>query len=510
MYRRLNAKILLASAVMIGSLSMGAAQAQENSAKIALNIDSLSLDPRLAAETTSYRLDDLLYDGLVRLDANLMPTPALAESWEQPDPLTITFKLRDDARFHDGSQVLASDVVYTYTTMVDPELKARSRSLYEPIARVEALDDHTVKFTLKEPYAPLFSYLDLGIVPQKIVEASSEFGSKPVGSGPFKLESWERGSRIVLVANPDYFGGKPKYERLEFLVVPDSTARAQALEAGDVDLVYSPLAPAEIKQLSDDSRFTHIVTPSVTYTYVNFNTADPILSDPKLRAALAKLIDQDTIVGQIFGGIDEAATSILMPTFGWAYSPDIKQPGFDIAEAQNELDALGWKAGADGVRSKDGKRLTLTLATNSEDAERIQSVEYMQNVFQQAGVETQLKTTDYPTFMSANQGGTYQISLLSWGNLVDPDRGMYGQLHTGGNFNWGKYSNAEVDAALAAGRSQAATDVRAKAYQDAAKVISAEVPYYVVSYQQLHSFASEKLKDFKPDARGFLSELARP
>lgn len=502
-------RLLLVSALVVGGMS-GTAWSQDGALKIGLNIDSLTLDPRLASETTSYRLNDLLYDGLVRLNENLLPVPALAASWEQSDPLTITFKLREDAKFHDGSPVLASDVVFTYQTMLDPELKARSRSLYTPIKAIEAVDDHTVKFTLSVPYAPLFSYLDLGIVPQKLVEANPEFGFSPVGSGPFRLESWERGAKITLVANEDYFGGKPRYDRLEFPIVPDSTARTQALEAGDLDLIYSPMAPGDINRLAADSRFAHVTTPSVTFVYVNFNTADPLLSDPKMRVALSKLIDQETIIAQIYGGIDQKATSILMPTFSWAYDPSISQPSFDIAGAQADLDALGWNVGSDGIRAKDGQKLTLTIGTNSEDSERVQSVEYIQNVFRQAGVDAQLKVVDYPTFMAGNQGNTYQISFLSWGNLVDPDRAMFGQMRSDGNFNWGKYSNADVDAALDIGRAESSPEVRAEAYRKAATIISAEVPYYIVSYQSLHSFASEKLKDFRPDARGFMTELAAP
>ncbi|MGO4839970.1 ABC transporter substrate-binding protein, partial [Rhizobiaceae sp. 2RAB30] len=170
-------------------------------------------------------------------------------------------------------------------TMLDPKLNARSRTLYEPIAAVVANDDKTVTFKLREPYAPLFSYLDLGIVPEAIVKDNAEFGSKPVGSGPFKLASWARGSKITLVSNPDYWNGEPAYKQLEFIIVPDNTARAQALEAGDVQLIYSPLSPADIKRLDANKALTHVTTPSVTYTYVNFNTKDPLLAEVPVRRA---------------------------------------------------------------------------------------------------------------------------------------------------------------------------------------------------------------------------------
>lgn len=499
-----------ASALVLGSsLALGAMDNAPEMVRLGFDVDSLSLDARLAAETTSYRLNDLLYDGLVRLDKDFQPQPALATSWESPDPLTLIFHLREGVTFHNGDALTADDVVFTYTTMVDPALNARSRSLYEPIESVTAIDEFTVEFKLKEAYAPLMSYLDLGIVP-RAAEGNADFGSSPVGTGPFRFDSWLRGSQINLVANPGYWGGEPAVKRIETVIVGNGTARAQAIAAGDVDLVYSPLPPSEVQTLSANARLSHSVTPSVSFIYVNFNTADPLLADPAMRVAIAKLIDQPTIVEQIYGGLDKTASSMLMPAFPWLNDEGIAQPSFDMEAGMAELDALGWALGPDGVRAKDGKPLSLTLGTNAEDAERVQSVEYLQNIFTAAGIATNVLAVDYPTFMQGNQGKTYQISFLSWGNLVDPDRAMYGQLHTGGNFNWGSYSNPQVDDALEKGRSESAIEARAEAYQAAASQIAADLPYYVVSHQQLHAFTSEKLSGFEPDARGFLTELAAP
>ncbi|ANW35378.1 hypothetical protein KvSKV_15010 (plasmid) [Ketogulonicigenium vulgare] len=495
---------------MMAAMAQAELASPPDTVRLGFDIDSLSLDARLAAETTSYRLNDLLYDGLVRLDRDLLPQPALATSWEQPDATTLIFHLREGVTFHDGSVLSAEDVVYTYTTMLDPALNARNRSLYTPIAAVTAIDPLTVEFKLAEPYAPLFSYLDLGIVPQALAEGNADFGTTPVGTGPFKLEAWTRGSQINLTANPDYWGGRPAVQNIEVVIVGNGTARAQALAAGDVDLIMTPLPPAETQMLDGMGRFDHTITPAVAFTYVNFNTGDALLSDPALRAALAKLIDQPTIVDQIFGGLDLPASSILMPAFPWVVDDSIAQPGFDMQAAMAELDALGWVMGPAGIRVKDGQELALSIGTNSEDAERIQSVEYLQNVFTGAGIRTEAVIVDYPTFMQGNQGKTYQISFLSWGNLVDPDRAMFGQLRSGGNFNWGSYANPEVDAALDAGRAATTVEERASAYRAAAAVISAEVPYYVISHMQLHTFVSDKLAGFAPDPRGFLTDLAAP
>jgi peptide/nickel transport system substrate-binding protein len=228
--------------------------------RIGTDVDAQSLDPRLQRDTTAYRLNNLLYDGLVQLDENLSPRPDLALSWRQPDEKTWVFTMRRDARFHDGRPVTPDDVVYTFKTILDPALNARFRSLYEPIETVEAVGDDQVRFTLKAPYAPLLSYLDLGIVPKDA--GGRDLNASPLGSGPFRFSRWERGGRIVLTANDGYFAGRPAIDEIDMIVVPDNTARAQALEAGDLDLVMSPLSPQDVSRLGADRRFDTCICPA--------------------------------------------------------------------------------------------------------------------------------------------------------------------------------------------------------------------------------------------------------
>jgi peptide/nickel transport system substrate-binding protein len=255
---------------------------------------------------------------LVQLDAKLQTQPDLAARWENPDPRNWIFHLRSDAKFHDGRPVTAADVVFTYKTILDPALNARFRSLYTPIDDIVAEGDHVVRIRLKEPYAPLLSYLDLGIVPKHAVEGGRDLNANPLGSGPFKFVRWDRGSKIVLEANAAHHGGKPSRAGIEVIVVPDNTARAQALEAGSLDYAQSPLSPRDILRLARDQRFTHAKLPGIGVTYLNFNTKHELLGDPKLRAALSMLVDQKTIVDQIYEGIDQVATSVLLPSLPWA------------------------------------------------------------------------------------------------------------------------------------------------------------------------------------------------
>jgi peptide/nickel transport system substrate-binding protein len=498
----------VAAVVQIAASGLATGAEGPRAIRIGTDVDAQSLDPRLQRDTTAYRLNNLIYDGLIQLDENLAPRPDLAVSWRQPDDKTWLFTLRRDARFHDDRPVTPEDVVYTFKTILDPVLNARFRSLYEPIAAVEAVGDDQVRFTLKAPYAPLLSYLDLGIVPKDA--SGRDLNVNPLGSGPFRFSRWERGGRIVLSANDGYFAGRPAIDEIDMILVSDNTARAQALEAGDLDMIMSPLSPQDVSRLAADRRFRHVHLPGISITYFNFNCRHPVLSDPTVRRALAMLIDQNTIVQQIYGGIDVPATSLLIPSLRWSYAPEIRQPAYDVDGARKLLGADGWKPDPDGILAKKGQRLSFTLATHAEDANRIQTIELLQNTLKQVGIEAKASVTDWPAFIGSVQTGNYDMALLGWTILVDPDRAMYGQLSSSGSLNFGHYANEQVDALLARGRAASDRAARAEVYQAAARIIADELPYYVLSYAGFDAFATSSLSGFVPDARGFLRGLAAP
>jgi peptide/nickel transport system substrate-binding protein len=228
-----------------------------------------------------------------------------------------------------------------------------------------------------------------------------------------------------------------------------------------------------------------------------------------MRRALAMMVDQATIVGQIYEGTDKPATSLLLSASSWSYSADVKQPAFDPKAAVALLNEMGWRdTNRDGVLDKDGRKLSVVLSTHAEDPNRIQTVEYMQNVMKQNGIDATIRVTDWPAFSGGVQQGQHEVALLGWTLLVDPDRLMYAQLHSKGGLNWGKYANAEVDRLLDAGRAAQTLPARAAAYRDAARILGQEVPYYVLSEQGYQVFHVPALQGFRADPRGMLRSLA--
>jgi peptide/nickel transport system substrate-binding protein len=495
--------LLLATACVDGP---EADRAATRGLRLGADVDAETLDPRLMRNTTSYRVVNLIYDGLVELDPSLEPQPSLARSWETPEDTVWIFHLRPGVRFQDGTALTADDVVYTFESILDPVTQARFRTLYEPIASIVALDSLTVRLDLSEPYAPLLGYLDVGIVPRRYVERGGNLSSAPVGTGPMRLASWIRGTEIRMEAFRDHWRGPPAVSEFTFVIVADNTARAQAFEAGDLDLVQSPLSPQDIRRLASDDGSRAALTDGVAVTYLNFNVAFELLADPRMRRALAMMVDQRTIVDVIYEGVDRVATSVLLPG-SWAYTDRVRQPSFDPTRAGDLLKEMGWRdSDGDGFLDRNGRTLSLELSTHAEDPNRIQAVEFLQSTLRENGVDARVSVTSWPAFFADVQEGRHEIALLGWTNIVDPDRLLYTQFLTDGDLNYGRYSNAEVDRLLVSARASLDRDLRARAYAQAAEILADEVPYFVLSYQGYHLFHRPDLV-LEPDPRGYMRSL---
>lgn len=477
--------------------------------RIGIDVDAGTLDPRLANDTTARRVIEQVYDGLIELDAQLQPRPALAESWTQGSPTVWTFRLRRGVRFHDGSPLTAEDVVFTYQTILDPALRAPLRGLYTPISRIEAVDNETVRITLSAPYAPLLKYADIGIVSKRAVERlGAEFASNPVGTGAYKFVSWQRNSRITLEANLTSWRGRPTLNQVIFNIIPDNTTRAAAVESGDVDLIHSPLSPQDVRRLRSVSRVTVTQMTGLGHTYLNMNTADPVIRDVRVRRAIAHLIPQTTIVRHIYQEMDQPANSLLLPAWAGVYTDAVTQPGHDITRAKALLAEAGWAdSNRDGILDRGGQNLSIVVRTHSEDPNRVQIVELLISILRSSGIDARAEITEFPALVGVLLSGNYQVALLGWLGLVDPDRGMYNQLHSKGSQNWEKYNNPRVDALLDEGRQKSDPEERARIYREVARIVATDLPYYILTYQGYIVVVNRRVQGFTPIPSGSFRSL---
>lgn len=476
--------------------------------KIGLDVDATKLDPRLASDSTSKRVTEMVYNGLIRLTPTLEPEAALAESWENPDELTWIFKLRQGVKFHDGEELTAEDVKYTFDTILDPEFQSNSYALFSPISSVEIVDDYTVKFVLSQPYSPLLSYMDVGIIPKHIAEADPEsLTTNPVGTGPYKFVSWDKNSKITFEANSDYWAGVPKTQKLTYFIIPDNTTRVASLESGDIDLVHSPLSATDVERMRSNTDFVMEEMEGVGYTYLNFNMKDETLSDVKIRQAISHLVDKKVISDSIYRGMDKPAVSPLIPS-SWAYTEDVPQFGYDPEKAKALIAEAGYTdTDGDGFVDKDGQVLEIELATHTEDPNRIQAVEYLQNEFSKNGIKTSVSTTEWSTFSNNMMEGKFDVALLGWLNLFDPDRATYNQFYSESGNNYGKYANPKVDELLQQGRSVSDQEQRKEIYKEIAQIVNEEVPYNVLLYQGYVVIHSKNLSGFEASPNGSFYSL---
>jgi peptide/nickel transport system substrate-binding protein len=480
-----------------GGIASGSTATKKDEIKVGMDVDAGTMDPRLSKDTTSKRVSELVYDGLIRLSDKLVPEPALATKWENPDPTTWIFTLRKDVKFHDGEPFTAEDVKYTYDSLIDPNFKAPYASTYEPIKSVEVISEDQVKFILKQPSAPLLSFLDIGIVPKHIGEKNdTSLSSTPIGTGPYKMVKWDKNSKISFEANDSYWNGKPKTKKITYFVIPDNSTRVASLESGDIDLVHSPLSPQDIQRIKDNDKFDVKETQGLGFTYLNFNQKSPILSDLKVRQAISYLVNKDVISKDIYQSMDKPGKSPLIPP-SWAYDDSIAGFSYNPEKAKSLFKEAGWEdSNGDGILDKNGKKLTITLSTHSEDPNRIQTVEFLQNEFTKFGVKTEVKTSEWPTFSAALDQGNFDIALVGWLNLVDPDKAFYNPFHTKGGSNYGKYSNPTVDSLIEKGRTTLDQKERTKIYQEAAKIVTDEVAYDVLLYQGYVAMYNKNLTGF--------------
>jgi peptide/nickel transport system substrate-binding protein len=436
-----------------------------------------NLDPRIGTDAASERLHELLFDSLVVRDAHFNLRPWVASSWEIPDPKTYVFHLRTDVRFHNGQPLTARDVKWTFDSLLQGIVTSARAAAYQQVSSVEAPDDKTVIFHLKAPYAPLLWNLSngaMGIVPYG---SGKDFNQHPIGSGAFRFVSAELDKDVVIERNDDYWGEKPKLQRVRFAVIPDATTRALELRKGSADIAINSLTPDMEARIRDhDKDLVVEQTPGTTLQYLAFNLRDPILRDVRVRQALAYAIDREPLMRYLWQGMARPADSILPPE-SWAYDGGVTHYEHDPARARALLDAAGYKP-------VNGVRFHLTMKTSTDEAPRLVAAALQQQLHD-VGIALDIRTYEFATFYSDVQKGSFQMYSLRWIGAEDPDifeSVFYSTSIPPKRANRGYYSNPQVDALITAGREEVDQEKRKQIYAELQRILADELPYIDLWY----------------------------
>ena len=473
---------------------------------VGLESNPVTLDPRLARDSYSTRLLPLLFHFLVQVNQKAEIIPDLALSWEQPDPLTFVFHLRPGLRFSTGQEVLAQDVVYTLTSMADPELRSPHQGLPARLQEIIAPDAHTVRLKLKEPYAPLLTELVLGIVPEaEARRLGKEFSRRPVGSGPYRLRSWEQGGEVALEPNPNFTGPAPRLKRLVFRVLPDDVTRIMALERGEIQLLLSATPPDDMPVVEKNPRLRIVSEPGINYTYLGFNLADPILRHREVREAIAHAIPREELISCLFHGQARPATGLLAPEH-WAYEGNVETYDYNPARAKALLDQAGYPEPPGG-----GPRFHLLYKT-SQNKLRRWMVEAIAYSLGEVGIEVEVRSLEFGTLFADIQAGNFQLYSLTWVGVTEPDI-FYNAFNSKSlppvGANRGRYQNPELDRLTEAGRSAFNPVERRALYSQVQKILAHDLPYVSLFYSTEDVVLDRSLQGFVLFPEGDYRSLAQ-
>ncbi len=454
-----------------------------------------------------YFVGSKMFEGLITLAPDMTPLPMLAESWDiSEDGRVYTFHLRHGVKWHDGQPFTSADVAFSFSQFL-PEAVSRVRTVMQKVESIEAPDDHTVVFTLKEPYAAfmmVFEVSDSPIVARHIYEGTNIFenpaNEKPVGTGPFVFSKWERGQYIHLVRNDAYWKeNRPYLDEIYFQVVPDANSRAIAFEQGHVDVLRGgDIENFEVKRLAEmpgvevSEKGWEFFDP---IAIVNLNMRNAPLDNVKVRQAISYAYDRQFVIDAIFGGFGKPTFGPMTERTPFYDGSVLTDYSFDMDKARQLMAESGLTPDADGIYAK----LDLTPLPFGEAWQR--QGEYLRQQLRQIGIETNVVSVDVAGWSERATTGKFDITTNYIFLRGDPAVGVeqtyvsHNQFGRGGGANLGGYENPHVDELFLKASQALNRDDRRKIYSELQEIISRDAPILWSHQMSFPTVYRSKVKD---------------
>jgi peptide/nickel transport system substrate-binding protein len=489
------ATLLAAGLLAAGGCSRAPTAAGDDLLVVGLEAGPLHFDPRVLTDQASWRVQDVVYNGLLRKGTGGEFLGDLAESWETDDARSWRFRLREGVRFHDGRLLTSADVAFTYRSLLAPGFASGKKEPLRVVESIETPSARDVVFRLKEPYASFEVQLLLGILPEGT--ATAEADRLPVGTGPYRFVSWSPDDRVVFERWDGYFGPPARLRRLVYRVVPDATTRALELLRGGLGLCVNNLPPDVLPRLAASRGLAVTVRPGANYAYVAFNFRDPVLSRREVRRALALAVDRDALVHGLWRDTVEE-TETLLPKGHWARAEGLVPLRRDLAGARRLLDAAGFPDPGGGR-----PRLVLDWKTSTDETSVLQATAVAAQ-WREAGVETRIRSADFAVFYQDVVKGNFRLFSLRWQGIVDPDH--YREVFHSAAFppkgwNRGFFSDPSMDGWIDAARRTADRAARRELYRRVQERAAEELPYlslYTAKTVLVHDARLEGLEAVSP------------
>ncbi len=472
------------------------APAPAGTIRIGMESSPTTFDPGLSTDLYSHQVYSQVLEGLLVLDPQGVPQPALAESWTtSADGRTLTFKLKRGVRFHDGTELTADDVKFTIDRILDAATRSPQRGALSQISSVEVVDRHTVRITTQAAFVPILTNLSTSayILPRAAhTRLGREFGRRPVGTGPFKFVEWVADDRIVMEANPDYHGGRPTLDRLHFRFIPEASVRLAELESGGLDLIAG--VPAhDLRRLRVSLLVDLHEIVGTNYRLYALNTSVKPYDDVRVRQAIAHAVDKQKIIDVVWPGRGVMAEGPLPPT-SWAFDERFKGLGFNLTRAKQLMAEAGHAGGFD---------MNLLISDTEENR---REVVLMIDMLKQININVKVISVDFPTLLDRLLKANYDVLRVGWTTNPEPDSLLYSPFHTSaiGGFNFTKFRNARVDELLDRGRTIMNRNDRIRTYREAQRIIVQEAPMVFIFHEKRTYAARKAVSGFMPHVSGWI------
>lgn len=466
---------------------------------VVTNTEPRSLDGNDSADLTSRRVVEQVIETLMRESPNGGSfQPWLAEKWSvSNDGLEYTFNIRNGVKFHDGSMLDAQAVKFSIERQTQPDLPAnklgtwavaKAFQLPALIKSVEVAGPLELKVTLNRLDAAFLSYLASvpGFVPspKAVEQAGASVAESPVGTGPFKFVKWDKGVRLTLERNPEYWGEKPLVDQVVFQAIPESQGRIAALKTGSAHLLID--VPADLIQTLDGDRdITLKKAESRSYQALNLNgRIHPALGDKRVRQAMSYAINKEAIVKDILQGQAVVADGLFSKAFdSWA-AQDIRRYEFNLEKARTLLREAGYA---------NGFGFTLSMQRSFGGAQNAETIATaIQSDLAKVNIRVTLEVLEAGAYSPKNRAGEFEATLPSASSFIGDPSNFMGQFESSkqppAGFNWSFYSNAEYDRLVASGLQTRDESARLTAYHQAQKILAEDQPW-VMLYFPLDFFA---------------------
>lgn len=471
--------------------------------QLGFSADPAGFDPARGPSGMSHVVIEQVYSTLMSLDPDAVPYPDLAEKYEQSaDGLEYTFHLRKGVKFHDGSELTAEDVKFTFDRLRAKDTGYSYGSQVETIKDVVVADPHTVTFKLSEITGPFLVYMAFpgsSIVPKKLVEAGHDLNSKPVGSGPFKFVSYEPRSMVKFARNENFYeAGKPYFDALEFHLIADITALTNAVISGNINF-SNEIPPKDWQMVSATPGLVGTTLEGSRYYWLLMNNTVAPLDNPKVRQAIAHAIDRSAIVAGVFFGQAVPFKGGVIPEWSWGYAGiDYFTPGANPEKAKALLAEAG---------HADGFATSITMA--SSFPAMVAMAPIIQANLAAIGIKAEIKTMEIPRYWDEVWGPSkFDMTSMYWVSpLADPDDFVTNNYACGMAINVQKSCSKAMDAALAKAKSAPTQEARKAAYAEQQKLSLEEMPIVPLVNSLILTAHTDKLKNYKPMRTGFLKTL---